>query len=105
MSAKANGPITIPVPVNDHRAELSVAQQDWPKETLENREGSPLIAAAACIRGYVDTDIYLMKAQLLQRAEVFETLDRFLKEKLGPKWWRGTHLEQFAPKKETRVKS
>src|SRR5215467_9967630 len=25
---------TIPVPVNDHRAELSVAQQDWPKRTL-----------------------------------------------------------------------
>src|ERR1700741_5081556 len=31
----ANDPTTIPVRVNDHRAELSVAQGDWPRATLE----------------------------------------------------------------------
>lgn len=52
---KANDPTTIvTVPANDHRAELSVAQQDWPKKTPENPDGSPLLAAAARIRGFVD---------------------------------------------------
>ena len=37
---KANNPATIPVPVNDHRAVLNVAQDDWPKDTRENIDGS-----------------------------------------------------------------
>jgi hypothetical protein len=47
VAGKANSPITVPVPVNDHRACLSVAQADWPKSTLMNAHGSPLLAAAA----------------------------------------------------------
>ena len=43
VASAANDPTTIPIPVNDHCAELSVAQRDWPKETLENRDGSPLL--------------------------------------------------------------
>ncbi len=35
FAGKANNPATIPVPVNDHRAHLSVAQSDWPTATLE----------------------------------------------------------------------
>src|SRR6059036_3040653 len=50
IAGKANSPITIGIPVNDHRAELTVAQQDWPRETLENPDGSPLRAGAASIR-------------------------------------------------------
>ena len=98
IAGKANSPITIPVPVNDHRAELSEAQLDWPKETRENPDGSPLLAGAARIRGFVDTIIHLIKNLLLWGAEMLETLDRFLAERLGPNWWRGTPLEQFAPK-------
>ena len=33
---------TVSVPVNDHRAELNEAQNDWPKRTRENPDGSPL---------------------------------------------------------------
>src|SRR5438552_1170384 len=35
-AAEANNPATIPVPANDHRAILNVAQYRWPKQTLEN---------------------------------------------------------------------
>jgi len=45
---KANDPsTTIPVPVNDHRADLNEAQNDWPKKTRENPDGSPLLAELA----------------------------------------------------------
>lgn len=91
----ANNPMTIPMPVNDHRAELSVAQSDWPKRTLENHNGSPLLAAAGCIRGYADTDFYLIEKLLLRRAEMLEALDAFLAQELGPEWWVGTELERF----------
>ena len=43
ISGKANSDVTILVPVNDHRAQISVDQYDWPKRTLENPEGSPLL--------------------------------------------------------------
>ncbi len=42
-AGRANNPATIRVPVNDHRAELSPAQYDWPRETLENPDRSPLL--------------------------------------------------------------
>jgi hypothetical protein len=96
-AGKANSPITVPVPVNDHRSELSVAQQDWPPETLKNPDGSPLLAAAGRIRGFVDYLIYLSKKFLHWSAEMLEELDRFLKERLGPQWWRGTPLQRFEP--------
>ena len=98
-AGKANNPTTTPILANDHRAELNVAQYDWPKETRENPEGSPLLAAAACIRGFVDTIFYLIDKLLLWIPQMLEVLDRFLAEKLGPKWWCGTPLEQFAPKR------
>src|SRR5258708_35046482 len=78
IAGKANSPITMGIPVNDHRAELTVAQQDWPVETLENPDGSPLIAGAASIRGFVDTHIYLIKTLLLWVADMLEVLDTFL---------------------------
>ena len=93
----ANDLTTIPVPVNDHRAELSVAQYDWPAETLENPDRSPLLARAASIRGYTDTNVYLMEKLLLQGAECFEFLDALLTKKFGPKWWKHTELKRFVP--------
>jgi hypothetical protein len=98
VAMKANSPITVPILVNDHRAELSVAQHDWPKATRENPHGSPLLAFAGCVRGFADTIIYLVKKLLLWGATMLETLDAFLARKLGPRWWIGTDLAQFAPK-------
>jgi hypothetical protein len=104
IAGKANSAITIGVPVNDHRAELTVAQQDSPRRTLENPDGSPLLSGAAHIRGFIDTHIYLIKTFLLWVAEMLEMLDPFLTGILGPKWWEKTDLNQFAPKQETENK-
>ena len=98
--AKTNSPITLPMPVNDHRAELSVAQYDWPKNTRENSDGSPFLAAAGTIRGFIDTILYLVKQGLLWIADMLEAADRYLLNKLGPKWWLNTELDQYAPKQQ-----
>jgi hypothetical protein len=100
FAGKANSPTTIPIPVNDHRARLSVVQAEWPKSTLTNPEGSPLLAAAACVRGFIDTVLYLIERGLLWIADMLEKLDEFQVNKLGPQWWLNTAIEQFAPKKK-----
>lgn len=98
VAGEANSPVTIPIPVNDHRARLSVDQYEWPKETLENPNRSPLRAAAARVRGFDDVLYYLIEKLLLETPEMLEELDSFLVEKLGPEWWKGTPLEKYAPK-------
>jgi hypothetical protein len=99
VAGKASSPLTVSVPVNDHRADLSVSQYDWPKETRENPDGSPLLAAAASIRGFIDTVVYLVEKGLRWVAELLERLNALLTEKFGPGWWLGTSLEKFAPKR------
>jgi hypothetical protein len=99
-AGKANHPATIPVWVNDHRAILSDAQYDWPEETWRNPSGSPLLAGAASIRGYFETSEYLMDELLPRNATMLEKLDRVLTKLLGPNWWRGTEIEEFAPKRK-----
>lgn len=98
-AGRANNPATIPISANDHRADLSVSQYDWPKKTLRNSERSPLLAGAANVRGHNDTTDYLKKTLLESTPEMLETLDKFLEEKLGKKWWRGTPLEKFVPRR------
>jgi len=105
FAGRANNPATIPVPVNDHRARLSVAQSDWPKPTLINAQGSPLLAAAGCIRGFIDTVLYLIEEGLLWIADMLEKLDEFLRKELGPQWWQGTEINDFAPKKKSNAQS
>lgn len=99
VAGKSNSPVTIPVWVNDHVGRLNVDQYDWPRKTLENPNGSPLLAAAASNRGFTDTVIYLSETLLLEKAEMLEDLDVFLEERLGPEWWVGTPLEKYAPKR------
>jgi hypothetical protein len=99
VAGRANSPLTIPVPVNDHRARLSTDQYAWPKETLENPNGSPLLAAAACIRGFADTLFYVIEKLLFWIPVMLETLDAILVKALGPKWWTGTELEKYVPRR------
>jgi hypothetical protein len=96
VAGRANSPVTLRVPVNDHRAILSVSQQDWPNLTLENPNGSPLLRGAACIRGVADVIVYLIRELLLWVAEMLELLDAFLLRQSGPAWWLDTEVEQFA---------
>ena len=98
IAGKSNSDFTIPLPVNDHRAELSEAQMEWPKETLKNPSGSPLLSGSAHIRGFVDTVVHLVRTFLLWIADMLECLDTFLKQKLGSNWWKGTNLGTFEPK-------
>jgi hypothetical protein len=96
--AKANSTTTIKVPVNDHRADLSVAQYDWPKRARENPDRSPLLAAAGCVLGFIDTVLYLIEKGLRWVAEMLVAADAYLAKTLGSRWWIGTELEKFAPK-------
>lgn len=98
VAAESNSPVTVPVPVNDHRAELNTAQFDWPKKTRENPDGSPLLAAAGCIRGLVDYVIYLIKKCVNWIPEMLEKLDEYLTQERGTKYWIGTPIAQFVPK-------
>jgi hypothetical protein len=100
-AGQANHPVTTPIPVNDHRAVLSPAQYEWPPETWENPAGSPLLSGAACVRGYCETNNYLVAELLLPRAEMLEALDVFVKKKFGTQWWVGTEMERFAPKRKS----
>lgn len=93
VAGRANCDLTIPVPANDHRAILSEAQRCWPKETLQNPLGSPLLAAAATIRGFADTLQYLIEKCLLWPARLLEWLDSLLAKVLGPRWWRKPGME------------
>jgi hypothetical protein len=72
---------------------------DWPKETRENPDGSPLLAAAASIRGFVDTIVYLLENLLLRHAEILEKIDAYFVGHSGRKWWLKTDLKGFAPKR------
>jgi hypothetical protein len=96
----ANSSLTASIPVNDHLAVLTVRQRDWPRQTLENRDGSPLLAGAATIRGFIDFIIYLMQEQLLPIARMLELLDTILRRKLGTKYWKKMKLKAFEPRRQ-----
>lgn len=102
-AGRNNDPSTVEVDVNDHRAVLSVAQHDWPRKTLENPRRSPLLRAAASVRGFVDMVIYWVTKLLLWSAEMLENLDELLEMRLGPRWWVGTPIANFAPKDSSRA--
>lgn len=83
----ANGSFTVSVPVNDHRAELTPDQQDWPKETRDNPRGSPLLKGAAHVRGFIDTLHNLVKRLLGWIPDMLEHLDALLTKMFGDNWW------------------
>lgn len=73
-AGRANSPVTIPVPVNDHRAILSIAQYDWPKQTLENPNANPYLQMAGSIRGFLDMQRYIADKLLCPILENLEAL-------------------------------
>jgi len=95
-----NGPETLLVPINDHRAVLSVEQYAWPPKTLRNPNGSPLLRAAGYLRGLSETIRYLLD-QCEWIADFLERLDTMLEKRLGRFWWRRSAVSEFAvtPKK------
>jgi len=91
--------LTIRVDTNDHYAELTTAQEDWPQQTRDNRQRSPLRRIAASVRSYVDVVWYLIKKCVPWIPEAIEAVDEWLAATLGPTWWLNTPLEKFAPTK------
>jgi hypothetical protein len=74
VAGRANSPVTIPIPVNDHRAILSVDQQNWPAETLENPEQLETLKIAGTIRGLTRFLEYLIDKVLRPVPERLEEL-------------------------------
>lgn len=87
VAGRANDPTMLDVPINDHRAELSVAQYEWPPRTLQNPDRSPLLAISARVRGFVDALHYLIRKLLEPIPGDLEAYDAQLRERLGPQWW------------------
>ena len=99
FAGESNSPVTVLQLANDHRSELNPAQYDWPKKVLENPHGSPLLAAAAMILGFIDTVVCMIKRGLQVAADVLVKCDELLRQHLGDKYWIGTPLEVFCPKR------
>jgi hypothetical protein len=97
VASKNNHPLTVTVPVNEHRAILTVMQMDWSKRMRENPSGCPIMAGAAMLRGAVDTILYLIDKGIDWVIALMETMSAFLRERWGDHWWVNTPLEGFAP--------
>jgi hypothetical protein len=83
-----NGPVTVPIPGNDHRV-IDDRKNDWPRQTLRNPDGSPLLRAAACLRGWLDTLRHIIEETIGWIPAFLEALDRWLCQLIGPRWWDG----------------
>jgi hypothetical protein len=86
VATQANDPRTVPIPANDH-AVLTSYLPDWPRETLRNPDGSPLLRAAATIRGWLDVMRLLLERAVGGIPDFLERLDAYLREELGSRWW------------------
>ncbi len=86
LGGSQNSPFAVTVPGNDHRV-LSDYQQDWPQETLRNPDGSPLLKAAALIRGWLDILRLIIERAIGWIPPFLERLDAWLQQQFGPCWW------------------
>ena len=84
-AGRRNHPAKFATPANDHRV-LSELQLRWPRETLRNPDGSPLLQAAALLRGYLDL-LYLVMVLTAVVPIFLEQLDEYLRLRLGGGWW------------------
>jgi len=98
VAGQNNSPVTIPVSANDHRAELSVMQMDWPRVFRENPERDPIIAVAASLRGATDVILFVIEKCVDTAIALLEALAEYLTRRFGSQWWRGTTIERFAPR-------
>ena len=87
VRGQANDPEdVIDLPGNDHRA-VSAAQSRWPTDTLRNPDGSPLLRAAAAIRGWLEVLALILDRTVGWIPGLLEWLDVALRTAIGPAWW------------------
>ncbi len=91
-AGRRNNQATVPIPGNDHRV-LSDAQRGWPERTLRNPDGSPLLAAAAAIRGWLDVLWLIVQRTVGHVPALLELLDERLRAEYGDRWWEELRLE------------
>ena len=91
-AGRANDPFTVPIPATDH-AVLTDWQYDWPQATWRNPDGSPLLRAAASLRGWLDVLRLLIERTVGWIPTFLEQLDTVLHDQLGPSWWAGLAWE------------
>jgi hypothetical protein len=87
VAGRHNSTDTVPVPNNEHRI-LSDLQQDWPTTTVCNLGESPLLQAAAAIRGWMDILVLIIERAVGWIPRFLELLDAWLRERLGTGWAR-----------------
>jgi hypothetical protein len=83
---QSNDPRTVPLPANDH-AVVSENQACWPRETLRNPDGSPLLKAAAALRGWLEMVRLAIERSVGWIPEFLERLDAWLRQQHGNGWW------------------
>jgi hypothetical protein len=81
-----NDPQTLPIPANDHGV-ASENQALWPRETLRNPDGSPLLKAAAALRGWLEILRLAVERTVGWIPAFLEQLDAWLREQHGNGWW------------------
>lgn len=86
VAGRANSDVTADIPGNEHRI-LSDYQRYWPSDTLRNPEHSPLLVAAAAIRGWLDVLRILIERSIAWIPEFLEWLHCTLVDLYGPGWW------------------
>jgi len=71
-------------------------QRDWPERTLRNPDGSPLLAAAAAIRGWLDILGLVVQRTVGHVPALLESLDARLRATYGDRWWEVLDMEGMA---------
>jgi len=86
VAGQHNRPETVPMLGNDHRAH-DAHKLTWPPQTLRNPDGSPLLRAAACIRGWLDLLRVILDRTVGWVPAFLEYLHDWLVSRLGATWW------------------
>jgi hypothetical protein len=87
VAGQHNSDVTVPMLGNDHRVADSYKQHDWPVATLRNPHGSPLLKAAATLRGWLDLLRVVIDRAMGWIPVFLEKLDAALTVLHGPQWW------------------
>ena len=85
-AGRANDPFTAPFWANDHDI-LTDRQHGWSAATLRNPDGSPLLKAAAAIRGWLDVLRLIVERTVGWIPPFLEWLDAALRGSVGDRWW------------------
>lgn len=86
VAGQHNSDLVADIPGNDHRI-LSEYQASWPEDTLRNPDKSPLLIAAAAIRGWLDVLRIILERCIVWIPGLLEWLNDVLVERHGRDWW------------------